>query len=86
MSKELEELDELVYSGRENPIEISFDLTNFFQVINNIRQALQRLEQYDDLMGKYSIKNIKELEKILERDRFNSIGKSIQYCKNEVVK
>ena len=52
----------------------------------NIEQALQRLEQYDDLMEKYNIKNIKELEEILERDRFNAIGKSIQYCKNEVVK
>ena len=50
-----------------------------------IEQALQKLEQYDDLMKKYNIKNIKELEKILERDRFNAIGKSIQYCKNEVI-
>ena len=27
-----------------------------------------------------------ELEQLRERDRFNSIGKSIQYCKNEVIK
>ena len=50
-----------------------------------IEKAFHKLKQYDDLMGKYNIKNIKELEKILERDRFNSIGKSIQYCKNEVI-
>lgn len=29
---------------------------------------------------------LKELEQLRERDKFNAIGKSIQYCKNEVIK
>ena len=31
-------------------------------------------------------KTLIELEQLREIDRFNSIGKSSQYCKNEVVK
>ena len=48
MSKELEALDELVYSGQENPITISFDITKFFQVIGEIRECLQRLEAIEN--------------------------------------
>ena len=55
-------------------------------IYGTIKKALHKLNQYDELMEKYNVKSIKELEKILERDRFNAIGKSIQYCKNEVVK
>ena len=47
----------------------------FHNMLTEIAQELSRLYEIE-----------KEYNELKERDRFNAIGKSIQYCKNEVVK
>lgn len=65
MSKVIEELNNLVYGGQENPITISFDITKFFQVIREVRNELQRLESIDNANSSEALKCLERIDNTL---------------------
>lgn len=65
MSKVIEELNNLVYSGQENHITISFDITKFFQVISEVRNELQRLESIDNANSSEALKCLERIDNTL---------------------
>ena len=62
MSKYIDDLYELVFSGQASPLVISFDTSKFFQVIDEIREALQRLEAIDNVKPSEALKCLKYLD------------------------
>lgn len=82
MSKELEILEEIskeeVLFKDRNTVYMGGEKVNSFTYKDTIGNHFKGIEDIKQALI--------ELEQLRERDRFNAIGKSSQYCKNEVVK
>ena len=100
MSKELDKLnkmsDETKYEFNVYARELGKDLTNLMELLRQQdkdnkpilyagkhikRKVILPYEEYQKMQ-----QALIELQQLREFDRFCSMGKSIQYCKNEVIK
>ena len=73
----------------ERLYETNVALTESLRLVN--QEKIKEIERADMLEIQYESENARanklydELEQLREKDRFNSIGKSSQYCSNEVM-